>query len=587
MEARKTVGEPAASRSGWTRTINLVNPFRAVWWLVTNVRFAIVLLVVMAGISLLGVVIPQMPVNVRGDATSEADWLSVQHGRFGFLTPSMNDAGIFDIFHQKWFGLLLAITVISAGAYVVSRFPGIWTSIRRPRKRVPDRYLEMAPHRLSLDATMDADRLEALLRSKRYKVERTEDAGATYIFADRFQIAQLGTLLTHAAIIVFVLSAVVRRVDAYSAPLFLAEGGTLPVFAVSNPNQIQVQLTNSYARFDDLGAPLDYRADLSIYDRGELALTCSSTVNSPCTYKGFKFYEEAYFGYGAGVTVRDTATGNVVYNETLALAAETPSPRVQISGSDGGVLFDKTIVMADTVDAPDGSTYQAGLVTLGDNRPLTFWLPKDAGDSDKLVVFEPGGGADSVRATLAIGDSADTGGLQVKYTGLEPVPSQVIDGFPLPADLGEGATGPALLELSNVVLGTGQTSSGTYVSAGGAPGVPTLTVIGLQAQAVTLTPGQSATIGGLQYTFNGQKEFAGIEARRDRSDLLVWIGAAAIVLGLAITFWVPRRRLWAKISPARTAIAGQAPSHANFSRELRSLARQAGAPIPKDADDDD
>jgi cytochrome c biogenesis protein ResB len=434
---------------------------------------------------------------------------------------------------------------------------------------------------------MDADRLEALLRAKRYKVERTEEGGATYIFADRFQIAQLGTLLTHAAVIVFVLSAVVRRVDAYSAPLFLAEGGTLPVFAVSNPNQIQVQLTNSYAKFSDEGAPLDYRADLTIYDRGQEALRCSSTVNTPCTYNGFKFYEEAYFGYGAGVTVRDTATGNVVYNETLALAAETPSPRVRITGGDGSVLFDQTIVMPDSVDAPDGSTYQAGLVKLADGRPLTFWLPQSAGDADKLFVFEPGSGGNTVQATLAKGEAADTGGLNITYTGLEPVPTQVIDGFPLPADLGEGPNGQALLQLSNVVLGTGQTSSGSYVSAGGAPGVPTLTVIGLQAQPLTLTPGQSAEVGGLQYTFNGQKEFAGIEARRDRSDLLVWIGAAAIVLGLAITFWVPRRRLWAKISAARTAMAGQAPSHANFSRELRSLAREAGAPIPEEADDDD
>ena len=99
--------------------------------------------------------------------------------------------------------------------------------------------------------------------------------------------------------------------------------------------------------------------------------------------------------------------------------------------------------------------------------------------------------------------------------------------------------------------------------------------------------GESETIGGLEYTFDGQREFAGIEARRDRSDMLVWIGAAAIVLGLAITFWVPRRRLWAKISEARTAMAGQAPSHANFTRELRNLAREAGAAVPAEPDDYD
>ncbi|HEY8767269.1 MAG TPA: cytochrome c biogenesis protein ResB [Dehalococcoidia bacterium] len=587
MEAGKTVREPAQPVAGWSRTLNVINPLRAVWWLVTNVRFAILLLVLMAVISLVGVLIPQVPSNVRGDPTSEANWLQLQHGRFGFLTPALHDTGIFDVFHQRWFGLLLAVTVVSTGAYVISRFPGIWTSIRRPRKRVPDRYLELAPHRLQVDGSVDADRLESLLRAKRYKVERTEEGGATYLFADRFQIAQLGTLLTHAAIIVFVLSAVVRRVDAYSAPMFLAEGTTQPVFPVSNPNQIQVQLTKSYARFADDGEPLDYRADLTIYSNGQEAVRCSSTVNSPCTYKGFKFYEEAYFGYGAGVTVRDVATGNVVYNETLALAAETPSPRVRITGGDGSVLYDETVVMPDSVDAGDGTTYRAGLVKLSDGRPLTFWLPKNAGDTDKLVVFEPGGGGNTVQASVAKGETAQSGGLNIAYTGLVPVPTQVIDGFPLPQNLGEGPSGQALLELSNVVQGTGQTSAGNYVSPGGAPGVPTLTVVGLQAQAVTLKPGESVTVGGLQYTFDGQKEFAGIEARRDRSDLLVWIGAAAIVLGLAITFWVPRRRLWAKITAARTAMAGQAPSHANFTRELRSLAREAGAPIAEEADDDD
>ena len=75
--------------------------------------------------------------------------------------------------------------------------------------------------------------------------------------------------------------------------------------------------------------------------------------------------------------------------------------------------------------------------------------------------------------------------------------------------------------------------------------------------------------------------------RRDRSDSLVWIGAFAIVIGLAITFWVPRRRLWAKISEARTSLAGQAPSHANYSRDLRDLVREAGGNIPEEPDDDD
>ncbi|MEK7247384.1 MAG: cytochrome c biogenesis protein ResB, partial [Chloroflexota bacterium] len=424
------------------------------------------------------------------------------------------------------------------------------------------------------------------LRAKRYKVSRSQEEGATYLFADRLQYAQLGTLLTHAAIIVFILSAVVQRIDAYDSPLFLAEGSTLPVFAVSNPNQMQVKLENALAEFAPNGQPIDYRADFVIYDRGIEAKRCSSTVNSPCSYNGYRFYQQSYFGYGATLSVRDTSTGNLVYRETLGLGWKSPSPRVKVTDSDGAVLLDQTVILTDNLDVGDAK-YEAALVELPDGRPLTFWMPKNPGDGDKLVVFEPGAD-EAARATLASGETAESGGLTINYFGLEGVPSIVSDNIPLPESAG-GSTGSALFEMSNVAFGTGETSSGEYFdSTGGtATGEPALTIIGLQPQAITLKAGQSETIDGLEYTFERQAEFAGIEVKRDRSDSLVWIGAFAIVIGLAITFWVPRRRLWAKISEARTSLAGQAPSHANYSRDLRDLVREAGGKVPEEPDDDD
>ena len=111
---------------------------------------------------------------------------------------------------------------------------------------------------------------------------------------------------------------------------------------------------------------------------------------------------------------------------------------------------------------------------------------------------------------------------------------------------------------------------------------------------MTLEPGESAEIGGLRVHVRGQREFAGIDVRRDRSDTLVWIGALFTVIGLMITFWVPRRRLWARISLRRDetgatpalALAGQAPTHANFTRELADIARQSGADVSGMEDDD-
>ncbi len=577
MEAGKAVPQRAP---GWSRTLSLINPLRAVWWLFTSVRFAVLLLALLVLLSLAGVVVPQVPSNVRGDAMAEAQWLDRQHERFGFATDAIDAAGLFDVFHQRWFALLLTVTVVSTGSYIVSRFPGVWRTITRPRRRVPDRYFDLAPHRVRAEGAVDPEALSAVLRARRYKVYTEASGTDSYLFADRFQWAQLGTFLTHASVIVFILSAVVSRMDAYSAPLFLSEGATLPVFPVKNPGQMQVQLINAHAEFADDGQPLNYRADLAIFQDGAEVLRCSSTVNSPCAYRGFHFYQAAYFGYGATLVVREAATGNVVYRETAALAEKTPSPHIRIIGSDGVVLLDDTVLLTESAGAQDRE-YRAGLLRLPDGTPLTFWLPVEGGD---LVVFEPSSGKDAIRTSLAPGGRYTAGDLSLEFVRLEDVPSAVVPEFPLPEAAG-GGLGDALFLMTNVVYGTDRTSGGD-VSAAAPPGEPRLTLVGLQPQSITLAPGESIEVDGLEYGFEGQREFVGIEAKRDRSDNLVWIGAAAIVVGLMITFWVPRRRLWARITGAQLSLAGQAPGHANYTRELADIAVAAGARVKDDGDND-
>jgi cytochrome c biogenesis protein len=579
MEADKAMRESAGPPVGWSRSLGLVNPLRAAWWLLTSIRFAIVLLALLAVIALVGVVVPQKPLVARLDSVAEADWLAGQEDTFGPLTDPMDALGLFDIFHQDWFAILLAITVASTGAYIVSRTPATWRAISRPRKRVPDGYFDSAPIRFRAEGSMDVDRFASVLRRKLYKVEHFPNADATYLFADRFQWAQVGTLFTHGAVALFIFAAVVSRMDSFSSPLFLSEGSTLPVFPVKDPGQIQVELENAHAAFAPDGQPLDYRADLVIYDRGEEVLRCSSTINSPCSYQGYHFYQSAYFGFGAALQVKNVATGDVIYRETLALAERSPSPRVRISDSGGDILLDDVVLLTESVDTPEGPV-RAGIVRLDGGRPVTFWLRGD----DRLEVFEPGTGEGRIRATLREGGSASSGDVQVAYLASVDVPTAAVEDLPLN---GGGGSGAARLQLTNVVFGASETSSGDDV--GGAvsiQGDPTLTLVGLQAQPVALQPGESATIGDLEYTFLGNREFAGIEARRDRSDTLVWLGAALMVVGMIMTFWVPRRRLWAKISHAGVWLAGQAPSHARYVQELEDLVKEAGSPATsKDTDD--
>jgi cytochrome c biogenesis protein ResB len=575
MEAGEALTREATKQAeGWTRKVTLFNPLRAVWWLFTNLRFATILLVILCVVSLVGVLLPQIPSAMRGNPGLEAAWLEAKEDDFGFLTQPMDRLGLFDIFHAGWFAVLLGVTVASTGAYVVSRVPGVWASITRPRKRVPDSYFDVAPVRVTSGEGVDVAAFESLLRRRFYRVERTEEAGATYLFGDRFQWGQAGTLLTHAAVIIFILAAVVSRMDSFEAPLFMAEGETQPLFPVRDPNQLQVELVDTYAGFAASGQPLEYRSDLAIYRNGELVKNCSSTVNSPCGYAGYKFYQSAWFGFGATLEVRDTRNGNVIYRETLALSDKSPAPHVVIRDNSGAVLLDETLVLTDEIDTGD-IRYAGTLVTLPDGRILSIGL-REAGDTQELLVLEPEASGTGIELALSPGESGGDDSLSVEYTSTEEIPSALVSEIPAPEGAAaDGAVG-VRLQMSGAPYGTGDTSEGDgddqTVS-----GETALTLGGLRTQALRLEPGESETIGPYEYTFIGQREFSGIQAKRDRSDYLVWVGAALIVAGVMITFWVPRRRLWAKISSSGTALAGQAPGHADYAGELRELAARAGA----------
>ncbi len=256
-----------------------------------------------------------------------------------------------------------------------------------------------------------------------------------------------------------------------------------------------------------------------------------------------------------------------------------------IRDSAGAVLLDETLVLTDELVGRD-FTYRGTLVRLPSGRLISVGLQTADNGDERLAVLEPGAGDGLLQLSLAEGESGESGGLQVSYQKAVAIPYALVPGLPVPRTTGEDGTSKPALQLSNVVYGTDRTSAGDTTVAASPTGPPLLTVTGLEAQAVKLQQGESVRVGGYEYSFLGQREFAGITVRRDRSDYLVWTGAALIAAGLAATFWVPRRRFWAKITATRTLMAGQAPAHARYARELRRLARQSGS-VPEAIKNDD
>jgi cytochrome c biogenesis protein ResB len=72
----------------------------------------------------------------------------------------------------------------------------------------------------------------------------------------------------------------------------------------------------------------------------------------------------------------------------------------------------------------------------------------------------------------------------------------------------------------------------------------------------------------------------GIAVKRDSGAWFIWIATAMLVGGLAVTFYVPRRRLWLRLTPSATQVASLAEKSGGFENDMRILAHRLGVPVP-------
>ncbi|MCA9855253.1 MAG: cytochrome c biogenesis protein ResB, partial [Dehalococcoidia bacterium] len=116
-----------------------------------------------------------------------------------------------------------------------------------------------------------------------------------------------------------------------------------------------------------------------------------------------------------------------------------------------------------------------------------------------------------------------------------------------------------------------------------------LVLAGVDDVPLVLAPGQAATTStGYTYRFIGQLDGAGINVKRDPGDTFIFIAVILALIGLAMTFYVPRRRLWARIQDGRVEIAGIAERTTRLGRELRLIGAELGskdALLPEDEEE--
>jgi cytochrome c biogenesis protein len=521
------------------------DPLRLLWRGLTSVRFALALIGFLALATLLGALIPQLPAEMRGNPAAVTAWLEFQERRFGFLTDPMHRAGLFQVFRSVWFMAGLALLVASVCVCTANRLPPIWRNVRHPQTRVPDEYFDRGQPAVSIAAEFDG--LAAELRRRRYKVTSTREGDTTYLFADRFPWAQFATFVSHLALILFLAGGLVTVLTAREQQVFAAEGESgAPVFATSDPDHMQLYVEDAIGRFDESGFPLDFRTDLIVYKGGQEVARGVTTVNSPLSYGGYRFHQSAYFPDGAALRVRDLTSGNVIYDEVLALTSSATTPRIVVRDAGGNVVLDDVIVPTDFIADAAGTR----IVLPGNGRE--FWVgarPSQSETGWQLIVFETENPA-GARTVLGEGEAIDLGGLALRFAGMTGVPSSPVRALP-------GGEADGVAELSS------------------GPRGELLTVGPVQGRALALSPGEPVVVADrYEYTFTGRREFAGITVRRDPGATVIWVATGVFLLGLTLTFYTPRRRLWGKITAGQAWFRGLGGRTMALEREIKDIGRK-------------
>ena len=372
--------------------------FDRLWRLLTSVRFAMLLIALIATGVLAGTLVMQAPPDVAASPTSFAGWLARPRAKDG--SPRLAVLGALDlyrVFGTLWFRGLLAVLTLSVVVCTVNRMPGIVASVRRPVVRVPERLFERAPLRAEFSypaaSGISAEQAQLqvikVLGTARFRLIPWEDGAARAVFADRNRFGKYGTFLNHIGIVSILGAAVLGgafgwREDGFMVP----EGSTR---AVGHGTSLSVRSEEFVDEYYPSGTAKDFRSDLVLLDDGQEVARKTIRVNDPLDYGGVRFHQ-AFFGPAAMMQVRN-AEGKVVFEDGVALGYELT----------GG-----------------GLSRNGGFFTLGNRNglpTLAVWVVVPANqrqpDADipagsvRLEIFEPRQARPSVMETLPQGETRD------------------------------------------------------------------------------------------------------------------------------------------------------------------------------------
>lgn len=293
---------------------------RRIWYAFISAKTANVLLLAMIAAGLPGILIQQFGTSTLADPALLAMAVERSAVRYGATLGTIFERlDLYRVFTSWWWTLLVGLFTISLVGNTLARLPRLLRDVRSPQiKRGRAFFRASVPARTGPLDGLDGSILPALLRRAGYRVTVESDGGVTHMLAERDRFAPLASLVTHGALVFFVLGAgIVTPRFGYETALKIPIGESRPTGYPNDPRTVLVKNDDFVARFDAAGIPLEFLTTVVVSRNGERIARKEITVNDPLSVDGWVFHEN-FFGPAVELDVRDKS-GLVLYSGAVLL----------------------------------------------------------------------------------------------------------------------------------------------------------------------------------------------------------------------------------------------------------------------------
>jgi cytochrome c biogenesis protein len=505
---------------------------RRLWRWLTSMRTALILLFLMAIAAIPGSVLPQQKVSPEAVTTYYA-----KHPK---LAPFLGHLGGFAVFASPWFSAIYLLLFISLVGCLFPRLKVYAQALRRVPPDAPRR-LDRMPVFAVLEQPVLPETVRKVLRSRRYRtVVRTHDDGSVTVSAEKGYLKEAGNLLFHFSLMALLVGVAFGSWYGWHADKLLVAGqsfcSTPAEFADYAPGArvtpadlepFCVSLNSFNATYTSSGEPSSFAAQASYGLNGATPTKAVTIkVNAPLRLAHANVY---LLGHGYAPILKYTDKYGVSETTTVPfLTADADNT------STGAAVFPDVNINPATGKNTDPTTFLKDQIGFEGT-----YLPTVSGDTPTSVF--PSERNPELFLTPYVGDlGLDNGAPQSVYS---------LD----QAQIDSGALKPL--------------------------GDP-------HAKPIGLKPGQSATLSdGSTVQFIGTRQWVSLSIRYDPGEKVVLAGALLLVLGLVGSLTGRRRRVWFRLAPDGTAVAGglARAEYASFPAEFDAIVKASSSSLEGNA----